>query len=97
MTPLLSVQGITKRYGTHIGCADVSFDLYPGEVMGIVGESGSGKSTLLNCMAGHLTPDAGTGGVRHPHRRPARHNYHVRAGAADARSNRLGLCPPTRP
>ena len=34
MTPLLSVQGITKRYGAHIGCADVSFDLYPGEVMG---------------------------------------------------------------
>ncbi|MCM2561299.1 phosphonate C-P lyase system protein PhnK [Lutimaribacter sp. EGI FJ00015] len=59
MTPLLSVQGVTKRYGAHIGCADVSFDLYPGEVMGIVGESGSGKSTLLNCLAGHLAPDAG--------------------------------------
>ena len=39
MTPLLSVQGITKFYGHHIGCKDVAFDLYPGEVMGIVGES----------------------------------------------------------
>ncbi|WP_424969259.1 phosphonate C-P lyase system protein PhnK [Dinoroseobacter sp. S76] len=56
---LLSVRGITKRYGAHIGCAEVSFDLFPGEVMGIVGESGSGKSTLLNCMAGHVAPDAG--------------------------------------
>ncbi|MBX2885085.1 MAG: phosphonate C-P lyase system protein PhnK [Granulosicoccus sp.] len=56
---LLSVRDISKYYGHHIGCADVSFDLYPGEVMGIVGESGSGKSTLLNCMAGHLPPDRG--------------------------------------
>jgi putative phosphonate transport system ATP-binding protein len=59
MTPLLSVQRITKSYGRHIGCVDVSFDLFPGEVMGIVGESGSGKSTLLACMAGHLVPDSG--------------------------------------
>ena len=57
--PLLAVRGLSKHYGGRIGCADVSFDLYPGEVLGIVGESGSGKSTLLSCLAGHLTPDAG--------------------------------------
>ena len=59
MTPLLSVRDLTRRYGARIGCADVAFDLYPGEVMGIVGESGSGKTTLLNCLAGQLTPDSG--------------------------------------
>ncbi|MBN7787124.1 phosphonate C-P lyase system protein PhnK [Ponticoccus gilvus] len=59
MTPLLKVESVEKRYGAHIGCTDVSFDLYPGEVMGIVGESGSGKSTLLGCLAGHLAPDTG--------------------------------------
>ncbi|MDQ2094455.1 phosphonate C-P lyase system protein PhnK [Rhodalgimonas zhirmunskyi] len=59
MTPLLSVRNLAKHYGARIGCTDVGFDLYPGEVLGIVGESGSGKSTLLNCLAGHLEPDTG--------------------------------------
>ena len=40
MTPLLSVRGLTKRYGGRIGCRNVEFDLMPGEVLGIVGESG---------------------------------------------------------
>jgi len=59
MTPLLQVSDISKFYGVRLGCRDVSFDLFPGEVMGIVGESGSGKSTLLGCLAGQLAPDTG--------------------------------------
>ena len=58
--PLLSARSVTKRFGGRTACRDVSFDLWPGEVLGIVGESGSGKTTLLNCLAGRLTPDAGS-------------------------------------
>jgi putative phosphonate transport system ATP-binding protein len=59
-TPLLRVRGVTKCYGARVGCRDVGFDLWPGEVLGIVGESGSGKTTLLGCLSGRLAPTAGT-------------------------------------
>lgn len=58
--PLLQVRDVTKLYAAGKGCANVSFDLYPGEVLGIVGESGSGKSTLLSCLSARLAPDQGS-------------------------------------
>jgi putative phosphonate transport system ATP-binding protein len=59
-TPLLRVDGLEKRYGARVGCRDISFALWAGEVLGVVGESGSGKTTLLNCLSGALEPTAGT-------------------------------------
>ncbi|MBX3530356.1 MAG: phosphonate C-P lyase system protein PhnK [Rhizobiaceae bacterium] len=58
--PLLKVESLTRSYGSRLGCADVSFELWPGEVLAIVGESGSGKTTLLNCISTRLEPSAGT-------------------------------------
>ena len=57
--PLLSVRGVSRFYGSRVGCRDVSFDVWPGEVVAVVGESGSGKTTLLNCLSTRLPPTAG--------------------------------------
>lgn len=56
---LLSVRNLSKFYGRKVGCEDISFDLWPGEVLCIVGESGSGKTTLLNCLNCTHKPTSG--------------------------------------
>jgi putative phosphonate transport system ATP-binding protein len=59
-TPLLRVRGLRRLYGRRAAIEEVSFDLWPGEVLAVVGESGSGKTTLLHALAGHHAPDAGS-------------------------------------
>ncbi len=57
--PLLTVDNLNKLYGFTQACHKISFDIYPGQVLGIVGESGSGKSTLLKSLCGDLSIDSG--------------------------------------
>jgi NitT/TauT family transport system ATP-binding protein len=61
---MLEVTGLNHSYGTgtnaHVAVHDLSFTVEAGELACIVGPSGCGKSTLLRCMAGLLTPSAGT-------------------------------------
>lgn len=57
--PLLVAEGLAKNYGRLVACHDISFALYPGEVLAVVGESGSGKSTLLQLLSAQLAPSAG--------------------------------------
>ena len=57
--PLLSLQAITKRFGSFTALSDVSLDIRPGEIHCILGENGAGKSTLCNLIFGVHRPDGG--------------------------------------
>jgi polar amino acid transport system ATP-binding protein len=57
--PILALNGISKRFGTHLALTDVSLTIEPGEVVAIIGRSGSGKTTLLRCINGLEVPDSG--------------------------------------
>jgi ATP-binding cassette subfamily F protein uup len=60
MSVLLSLQGLTKSYGSRPLLADLSLDLRAGERVGLIGPNGAGKSTLLKLLAGREDADAGT-------------------------------------
>ena len=57
--PILSFRGMTKTFGGTLAVDNVSFDIYPGEVLALLGENGAGKSTLIKMLAGVHTPDSG--------------------------------------
>ena len=57
--PVLSLEGIQKKFGGIHALRDISLSILPGEVHGLVGENGAGKSTLINIATGLFTADNG--------------------------------------
>ena len=59
MSPVLSVEGLTKRFGGVTAVDDVTFSVNAGELLAMIGPNGAGKSTCFNLVGGQLKPDHG--------------------------------------
>ncbi len=75
MVPAISLQGVSKRYGSLVALDNVSFDVPPGSVCALLGANGAGKSTALKILLGLINPDSGT----------------ARVGGLDSRENALDI------
>lgn len=57
--PVVEVQGLTKTFKKLKAVNDVSFEIYPGEILGLLGPNGAGKTTIIHMLLGLTTPDSG--------------------------------------
>lgn len=58
--PVVSLQGVTKRFGKVVANDSITLDIYPGRIKALLGENGAGKSTMMSMLAGRYRPDEGT-------------------------------------
>lgn len=56
---LLTLAGVTKRFGGVVANSAISFQVSPGQIVGLIGPNGAGKSTLFDVVTGYYRPDAG--------------------------------------
>ena len=78
---MLTVEGLTRRFGGFTAVANVSFGVEPCEILGLIGPNGSGKSTIFNMLSGALAPNSGS----------IRLEGHEIAGLAPHRITNLGV------
>jgi len=57
---MIAVRELKKLYGDFTAVDSISFDVGPGEILGLVGPNGAGKTTTLRCIAGIISPSGGT-------------------------------------
>jgi ABC-type branched-subunit amino acid transport system ATPase component len=57
--PILSVEGVSKRFGGVLAVNEASFDVAPGSITGLIGPNGAGKTTMFNLISGFLRPERG--------------------------------------
>ncbi|MEF2231956.1 MAG: ABC transporter ATP-binding protein [Pseudodesulfovibrio sp.] len=57
--PVVSLKGVTKRFGKVLANDAISLDIYPGRIKALLGENGAGKSTMMSMLAGRYKPDEG--------------------------------------
>ncbi|SCB08623.1 ABC transporter ATP-binding protein [Rhizobium multihospitium] len=78
--PVLTIEGVSKRFGSTLANDNISLTLAKGEIIALLGENGAGKTTLMSILFGHYVPDTGRILVDDTELPPGKPRAAIRAG-----------------